>query len=114
MRWRLTSEDIALLQDMIESAELASSYVDGMTVQEFDSSQLVQDAVSYRIGIIGEAARGLSSDTADLILLDWRAIRGMRNRLFHGYREVDLNDLWKTATTDLPELLRAIEAFLQR
>jgi uncharacterized protein with HEPN domain len=114
MRWPLTSEDIALLQDMIESAELASSYVDGMTVQEFDSSQLVEDAVSYRIGIIGEAARGLSSETADLIPLDWRAIRGMRNRLFHGYREVDLGDLWKTATTDLPHLLRAIEAFLQR
>jgi uncharacterized protein with HEPN domain len=113
MRWPLTSEDIALLQDMIESAELASSYVEGMTVQEFDASQLVQDAVSYRIGIIGEAARDLSSETADLIPLDWRGIRGMRNRLFHGYREIDLKDLWKTAATDLPHLLLMIGAFLQ-
>ena|SRR5438270_10574748 len=114
MRWPLTSEDIALLQDMIESAELASSYVDGMIDKEFDSNQMVQDAVSYRIGIIGEAARDISSETAELIPLDWRAIRGMRNRLFHGYREVDLNDLWKTATTDLPHLLQVIREFLQR
>jgi uncharacterized protein with HEPN domain len=114
MRWHLTSEDIALLQDMIESAELASSYVDGMTAQDFDSSQLVQDAVSYRIGIIGEAARDLSSETTELIPLDWRGIRGMRNRLFHGYREVDLNDLWKTASTDLPHLLQVLRKLLQR
>jgi uncharacterized protein with HEPN domain len=92
----LTSEDIALLQDMIESAELASSYLDGLTVQQFDTNQMVQDSVSYRIGIIGEAARDISSETAELIPLDCRGIRGMRNRLFHGYREVDLNDLWKT------------------
>jgi uncharacterized protein with HEPN domain len=114
MRWRLTSEDIALLRDMIESAELARSYVDGMTGQQFDSSQLVQDAVSYRIGIIGEAARDISPATADLIPLDWRGIRGMRNRLFHGNREVDLEDLWKTATTNMDDLIVAIEAFLQR
>ena len=98
---------------MIESAELAHTYVDGMTAQEFDASQLVQDAVSYRIGIIGEAARDLSPATAEMIPLDWRGIRGMRNRLFHGYREVDLGDLWRTATTDLPHLLQAIKAFLQ-
>ncbi|HEV7427380.1 MAG TPA: HepT-like ribonuclease domain-containing protein [Thermoanaerobaculia bacterium] len=109
----MTSEDIALLQDMVESAELASSYVDGLTVQQFDTNQMVQDAVSYRIGIIGEAARDISSETAELIPLDWRGIRGMRNRLFHGYREVDLNDLWKTATTDLPHLLVVIRKLLQ-
>jgi len=108
----LTSEDIALLQDMIESAELGSSYVDGMTVQEFDSNQMVQDAVSYRIGIIGEAARDVSSETAEMIPLDWRAIRGMRNRLFHGYREIDLKDLWKTASTDLPHLLQVLREVL--
>jgi uncharacterized protein with HEPN domain len=110
MRWRLISEDIALLQDMIESAGLARTYVDRMTAQEFESSQLVQDAVSYRIGIIGEAARDISPATAEMIPLDWRAIRGMRNRLFHGYREVDLGDLWKTATTDLPDLIDAIQS----
>ena len=99
---------------MIESAELARSYVEGMTAQQFESSQLVQDAVSYRIGIVGEAARDISPVTADLIPLDWRGIRGMRNRLFHGYREVDLEDLWKTAATDLDDLIVAVEAFLQR
>ena len=97
---------------MIESADLARSYVDGMTAQAFHSSQLVQDAVTYRIGIIGEAARDISSATSEMIPLDWRGIRGMRNRLFHGYRDVDLEDLWETVTSDLPELVDAIQAVL--
>jgi uncharacterized protein with HEPN domain len=99
---------------MIASADLARSYVDGMTAQEFNSSQLVQDAVTYRIGIIGEAARDISSATSEMIPLDWRGIRGMRNRLFHGYRDVDLEDLWETVTSDLPDLVDAIQAVLER
>jgi uncharacterized protein with HEPN domain len=85
-----------------------------MTEEEFDSSQLVKDAVTYRVGIIGEAARDVSPATAEMIRLDWRGIRGMRNQLFHGYRGVDFANLWDTATTDLDLVISAIEAFLQR
>jgi len=99
---------------MVESARLARSYVQDMTEEEFDSSQLVKDAVTYRVGIIGEAARDVSPATAEMIPLDWRGIRGMRNQLFHGYRGVDFANLWDTATTDLDLLIAAIEEFLQR
>ncbi len=30
---------------------------------------------------------------------------GMRNRLIHGYFDVDADIVWQTATTELPELL---------
>jgi uncharacterized protein with HEPN domain len=49
-----------------------------------------------------------------MISLDWRGIRGMRNKLFHGYRDVDLENLWETATTDLDSVISEIEAFLDR
>jgi uncharacterized protein with HEPN domain len=110
----LTSEDVGFLRDMIESARLARSYVQGLTEEEFDSSQLVRDAVAYRVGIIGEAARDVSLATAEMIPLDWRGMRGMRNQLFHGYRGVDFANLWDTATTDLGSVIFAIEEFLQR
>ena len=99
---------------MVESALLARSYVHGMTEDEFDSSQLVRDAVAYRVGIIGEAARDVSAATAEMISLDWRGMRGMRNKLFHGYRDVDFENLWETATTDLDAVISEIEAFLNR
>jgi uncharacterized protein with HEPN domain len=110
----LSSEDVAFLRDIVESARLARSYVQDITEDEFGSSQLVRDAVAYRIGIIGEAARDVSRATAEMIPLDWRGMRGMRNQLFHGYRGVDVANLWDTATTDLDSVISAIEAFLQR
>jgi uncharacterized protein with HEPN domain len=110
----LISEDAGFLRDMVESARLARSYVQGLTAREFDLNQLVRDAVAYRVGIIGEAARDVSSATAERIPLDWRGIRGMRNQLFHGYRGVDFASLWETATMDLDSVISAIEEFLQR
>lgn len=36
--------------------------------------------------------------------LPWRSMRGMRNRIAHGYFEVDLDIVWETVQTALPEL----------
>jgi len=110
----LNSEDSGLLEDIAESARLAISYLEESTEDQFDSDQLRQDAVSYRIGIIGEAARRVSARTKAAIDLDWTAMMGMRNRLFHGYRDTSVVTLWKTAKTDLPEVVSQIEEFLQR
>ena len=33
---------------------------------------------------------------------------GMRNRLVHGYDDVDLDEVWATATKDVPSLLRTL------
>jgi len=36
----------------------------------------------------------------------------MRNRLIRGYDNVDLNVLWDTIETDLPELIKRLEDIL--
>jgi uncharacterized protein with HEPN domain len=109
----LSSEDSGLLEDILESARLAISYIDGITEDRFDSDQLRQDAVAYRIGIIGEAARNVSLATKSAIALDWSAMMGMRNRLFHGYRDTNIPTLWKTVRIDLPDVVSLVGSFLQ-
>jgi uncharacterized protein with HEPN domain len=42
--------------------------------------------------------------------LPWREMRGMRNRMAHGYFEVDLDVVWNTAQTALPALLSTLDA----
>ncbi|HTT66045.1 MAG TPA: HepT-like ribonuclease domain-containing protein [Bryobacteraceae bacterium] len=37
---------------------------------------------------------------------------GMRDRLIHGYDSVDLDELWKTASTDIPALLERVRTIL--
>jgi uncharacterized protein with HEPN domain len=114
VRCRLSSHDFGLLDDILESARFALSYVQESTEETFAVDQLRQDAVAYRIGIIGEAARPLSATTKQALDLDWPAMMGMRNRLFHGYRDTNLETLWKTVNLDLPDVISAIEAFLDR
>ena len=109
----MKSEDSGLLEDILESARLAISYLQTTTEDRFDSDQLRQDAVAYRIGIIGEAARSVSASTKTAIDLDWPAMMGMRNRLFHGYRDTNVQTLWKTVSIDMPKLVSLIEPFLQ-
>ncbi len=41
--------------------------------------------------------------------LPWPQIVSLRNRLIHGYDEVDFNILWQIVTDDLPKLIEALE-----
>ena len=79
---------------------------------EFEADEKTQDAVTYRIGVIGEAARGVSDETRARLPVDWIGITRMRNRLYHGYRELSLDIIWTTAIEDLPELILALEQHL--
>lgn len=69
------------------------------------------------IVIIGEAATKLANDEAQFVSrhpeVPWKAMRGMRNRIAHGYFEINLDTVWDTVQTALPQLvsqLRAIRA----
>jgi len=39
---------------------------------------------------------------------------GIRNRLIHAYFDVDLDVIWSTVTSDLPDLIRELERALSR
>jgi uncharacterized protein with HEPN domain len=99
---------------MVEFAYRVRGYVEGMTLAEFEANQEIQDAVTYRVGVIGEAAGNVSADTTDAVDLDWRGITEMRNRLFHGNGEVDVNLLWKTVKDYLPPMIATLERYLAR
>ena len=61
------------------------------------------------VEVIGEAATRLGPEFYQAHPeVPWRLVVGMRNRLVHGYDEVDDARLWQTASEDLPELSRQI------
>jgi len=86
------------------------SYVCDMTRDEFEHDSKTQDAVLYRLGVIGEAAKFVSTELqASQPLVPWRTMAGMRDRLFHGYRQVNLSIVWETVTEILPALLPQLD-----
>ena len=61
---------------------------------------------------MGEAATKLMDRhpefAAQHAAVPWRLMRGMRNRMAHGYFEVDLDVVWETVMTALPDLLQRL------
>lgn len=80
----------------------------------FMSSELLQDAVVRNLEVIGEAANKIVQADADFAArhanIPWQVMYAMRNRLSHGYDQIDFEMVWKTVCNDLPDLYRAISA----
>ena len=67
--------------------------------------------------IVGEAASKLMDQYPDFTTarpqVPWRSMRGMRNRIAHGYFDINLEVVWDTVQTALPELLQQLPASAQ-
>jgi len=63
-------------------------------------------AVVRAIEVLGEAASKVSEDTrSECPEIPWSAITDMRNRLIHGYFDIDVDIVWNTASLEIPALL---------
>ncbi|HTQ54741.1 MAG TPA: HepT-like ribonuclease domain-containing protein [Bryobacteraceae bacterium] len=83
----------------------------GRERSDLDRNNLLLSACCYQIAVIGEAVKRLSSTTRGKHPeVQWKDIAGMRDRLIHGYDSVDIDELWKTATEDVPALLEQVRA----
>jgi uncharacterized protein with HEPN domain len=92
-----------------QAATDACDFVQGLTREEFLDDKRTQQAVIMSLIIIGEAATKLMDGYAEFIQahpeVPWRSMRNMRNRMAHGYFDINLDVVWETARQWLPELL---------
>lgn len=79
----------------------------------FMDDDLLQDAVIRNLEIIGEGVIKLSPELrARHSEVPWREIAGMRNRLIHGYMNVNLQIVWDTVVQVLPDFLPKVKDIL--
>ncbi len=97
------------LDQMVYAAELVVTYVEGLDRDSFYADQKTQQAVILNLLIIGEtAARIMTLLEADHHLFDelpLRNMKGMRNRIAHGYFDMNLAVVWDTVDTAIPDLI---------
>lgn len=110
-----SDRDRATLLDILRACRLPCQFIEGLDRDTFLDDLKTQAAVLHEIMIVGEAVRRLSEgvQTANPAL-PWRQIAGMRNRLIHRYETVDLEEVWRTATSDIPKLIAQIEPLVDR
>lgn len=105
------------LEHMQQAATDACSFVEGLAKEEFLEDKRTQQAVIMSLIIIGEAATKVMDGYAEFVQthseVPWRNMRGMRNRIAHGYFDINLDVVWETVQTALPELLKRLPAVRQ-
>jgi uncharacterized protein with HEPN domain len=102
------------LDHMLEATQQACSYAEGLSKEDFMTDKRTQQAVILNLVIIGEAATKLLKDHSKFLDqhpdVPWRSMKGMRNRIAHGYFDIDLDVVWETVQTALPQLLERLPA----
>ncbi len=102
------------LDHMLDAAGQVCAYLEGMDKKAFLDDKRTQQAVILNIVILGEAATKLLKDYEPFLDqhpdVPWRSMKGMRNRIAHGYFDINLDVVWDTAQTALPELLLRLPA----
>jgi uncharacterized protein with HEPN domain len=99
------------LRHMLDAARAALAFAAGRSRADLAADLMLQFALVRALEIVGEAAARLSEPTrAAHPEIPWGAIIGMRNRLVHGYFDVDLEIVWRTTIESLPSLVAALES----
>ena len=102
------------IEDMLEFGEKVLSYTDGLNEAAFLADSLTYEATLLNILLIGEAARHIPHDVREAYLdIPWNAIIGTRNRVIHGYRQVDQAILWSIIQDAIPALIPQLQKLLE-
>jgi uncharacterized protein with HEPN domain len=105
--------DQVTLLDIAKSTRLVATFIQDVTKEAFLEDLKTQSSVLYQLIIMGEAVKRLSHEfRAQHPGVPWSLVAGMRDHLIHGYDIVDWDEVWKTATSDVPGLLAQIEPLL--
>ena len=106
--------DEVRLRHMLDAARKTLAFTNGRSRSDLDTDEQLTLAVVRLLEIIGEAAKKVTPETRTAHpAIPWREIAGTRDRLIHGYFDVDLDVVWAIATGDLPGLVASLEAILE-
>jgi len=110
----LSREDEVRLRHMLDATSTAVEFTRNRRRKDLEDGQQLSLAIARLLEIIGEAAssvsEGFKQEHPDI---PWRAMIGTRNRLVHGYFDVDLDIIWNIITQDLPPLVAPLRQILK-
>jgi uncharacterized protein with HEPN domain len=106
-------QDKEVVADMIQASQRIQLFVIGMSAEEFMADTKTQAAVQFQLLVLGEAAKRVSESLRTKYpAIPWSPMARMRDKLIHSYELVSLEEVWRTATGDIPALLVQLEELL--
>jgi uncharacterized protein with HEPN domain len=102
--------DDAIILDILKAARLVVAFKDNLDQSAFQYDLKTQSAILHQLLVLGEAVKRLSEGfRSHHAHIPWKMIAGMRDKLIHGYDAVDLDEVWKTVSADIPHLITLLE-----
>jgi len=102
------------LRDMLDRAKLIQGYFSGRTLDDFEKTTQLQDAVHWSLCVIGEAMSQLRKTDEPMAqkLTGYIKIVGLRNQLIHGYSDIRNSITWNIVEKHLPILMQELKVLL--
>jgi uncharacterized protein with HEPN domain len=101
------------IRDILDAIAEIQKFTHGMDYETFCTDDKSIRAVEMNFIIIGEAANPIPEEVEEKYpAIPWSLMRAMRNRIVHGYFEVDEKLMWDTVQTDLPPLIDQLKNLL--
>jgi uncharacterized protein with HEPN domain len=105
---------LLLLDDMFQSALKIKRYTKDHDFESFLSDEKTIDAVVRNFEIIGEVAKRIDPDFKESNPeIEWKRIRGFRNRIVHEYFGIDYEIVWEIIETYLDELIDWLDTLIE-
>ncbi len=102
----MRQDDTIRLRHMLDAAQEAIPFACGKKREDLDHERMLVLSLVKDIEIIGEAAAKVSENCRqEHSQIPWKEIVTMRNRLIHGYFDINLDIVWQTVTEELPLLI---------
>ena len=103
-------DEAARLQHMLDASREAIGFAKGKTRADLHADRGLQLILTRLLEIIGEAGSRVPPAVRDSHPeIPWSAVVSIRNRLIHGYEDIDLDIVWQTVNEDLPRLVDALK-----
>jgi len=107
-------DDRQRLEDILEAANFVLDFTRNRNKEALAKDQLLQSAVLHQLHVIGEAVNRLTDAIKQKYPeLPWAAIYGFRNRIAHEYFKLDIDLVWTTVQSDIPQLTKGIAEIIR-
>lgn len=105
--------ELLLLRQMRDAAVAIRELVGDRDAEQVDLDTMRRSALLWHFTVLGEAASQVPLETKGAYPdIAWRAATRLRNRIIHGYWNIDVETLVGTASEDLPRMINQLEEAL--
>ena len=110
----MSNEFLDYIEDIIDAMDKAEIAISKATYEQFVDDFMINFVVARALEIVGEATKRLPMSLRDQYPdIPWKDMAGMRDRIIHGYDNVDLSIMWDVVKQEIPRIKPHLQQILQ-